>query len=133
MCSRAPTRSACCRHSAGSEATIFRRADAAAVPRPRSVAAAGSPASSSACDSGSVRPVSVVLQPSRSWKPPVRPGSPQTGTPAAESWSMSRRMVRVDTSSVRASAGAVSRPCDCSSIRIESSRLACMVSFDGAR
>ena len=39
---------------------------------------------------------------------------------------MSRRIVRFDTSVACASSAAVSRPRDCSSIRIESKRLACI-------
>lgn len=98
MCRRSPTSAACSRQPLGRLATILSRADAAAAPSPNSVAGPGKPASSSAWASGSVMPVICVLKPSRNWKPPWRPRSPHSGTPAAES----RRLVPTARSALHA-------------------------------
>ena len=72
--------------------------------------------------SAGVSPVSRVRQPSSSSKPPSAPRIARTGTPEAESSSMSRSTVRTETSSFSASVVALSRPWACRSIRSERSR-----------
>lgn len=89
----------------------------------------GSPARNNETASSLVSPVSRVRYPSSSLYPPAGPRSAYTGTPAADSDSMSRYTVRTETSSSSASSGAVIRPRVWSSISNDNNLLARMPSF----
>jgi hypothetical protein len=65
-----------------------------------------------------------LRNPSSSWNPPWLPRTAYTGIPAALNASMSRRIVRSDTSSSLASCPAVIRPRACSRPSNPTSRLA---------
>src|SRR5690606_9732466 len=78
------------RSDAGSAASTFSSAAAMTSPRPISPAGPGRPDRNSASASSRVRPVSRVRYPSTRRYPPPRPCSAYTGTPAADSASMSR-------------------------------------------
>jgi hypothetical protein len=110
MSNRCTASVAVSRAPSGSASTNLRMADATADPRPRACEPRRDPATRRASASSWFKPVSSVRKPGKSSNPPWRPRSAYTGTPAADSASMSRSTVRVDTSSSCASAAADKRP-----------------------
>jgi len=115
------TKSAWWRAAGGSAACSLVHAPSDACRSPRSAASLGVRVTNSDWISSGLKPVSLVSYSASRLQPPPAPRSAMTGTPEQLSASMSRKMVRSETSSLRARSRAVMRRFTCNCIRIESS------------
>src|SRR5262249_55340927 len=95
--------------------------------------AAGPASRDSACASAAGSPLRAGRAPPTSGQPPPRPGCGDTGIPAADSASRSRRAVATDTSSSPASSAAVTRLRACMSRRAATRRSARMSQFSATK